>query len=174
MIIRYLTFSLVVVFLTSTVGASPQVNGTSGQSALLPCTSQDRQLNPEETIVYWSLNDRTVHRFRKGKDDLSEQDQYFINRTSLSPEGVKKGNFSLLLKNLNTSDSGEYICTILNYKKFTVELEVKENKNKASTWTYPATKVKDSASNGTGRIRAGIFHLSFLGMLAFYVTSNRN
>ncbi|MEQ2176281.1 hypothetical protein GOODEAATRI_026443, partial [Goodea atripinnis] len=98
--------------LTATVGVYKWV-----QSVVLPC--QYREELEELVTVKWSrldLNPNIVHLRREGDDELA-QNQVFRGRTSLILEAQDSGDFSLTLREPQPSDSGNYVCSIINDKE---------------------------------------------------------
>uniref|UniRef100_A0A3B5QYI3 Ig-like domain-containing protein n=1 Tax=Xiphophorus maculatus TaxID=8083 RepID=A0A3B5QYI3_XIPMA len=99
------------------------------QSVVLPC--QYSQVLEEIVTVKWSrldLNPNTVHQRREG-DDLDAQNELFKGRTSMKPEALDSGDFSLTLSEPQLSDSGNYTCSIIDDEEETklseVQLHVK-------------------------------------------------
>ncbi|MED6272342.1 hypothetical protein CHARACLAT_029358, partial [Characodon lateralis] len=90
------------------------------QSVVLPC-QYSKELE-ELVTVKWSrfdLNPNTVHQRREG-DDLQEQNQLFSGRTSMTPDALDSGDFSLTLREPQFSDSGDYTCSIIDDKEETI------------------------------------------------------
>uniref|UniRef100_A0A803V393 Uncharacterized protein n=1 Tax=Ficedula albicollis TaxID=59894 RepID=A0A803V393_FICAL len=46
-------------------------------------------------MVYWQIGTQVVHFFMNGQDSPKDQDEKFQGRTSLFPDQMKYGNFSL-------------------------------------------------------------------------------
>ncbi|KAM9701257.1 uncharacterized protein ACNS7B_003045 isoform 2-T2 [Menidia menidia] len=103
------------------------------ESVLLPCDFDG--LPPKDDPRFmWTREDlspKSVHLQRAEKDDLTEQNQRFINRTAMNPDARTTTNFSLILMNPRQSDSGGYTCSIgdgtLELKLAEVQLKVKAN-----------------------------------------------
>uniref|UniRef100_A0A3Q2DFE8 Ig-like domain-containing protein n=1 Tax=Cyprinodon variegatus TaxID=28743 RepID=A0A3Q2DFE8_CYPVA len=57
------------------------------------------------------LDPQTVH-LRRENDDLHEQNQRFSGRTSMRPDALDSGDFSLNLMKIHLSDTGSYTCSI--------------------------------------------------------------
>ncbi|XP_035994564.1 uncharacterized protein LOC105924182 [Fundulus heteroclitus] len=100
------------------------------ESIVLPCQYSKELV--EIVTVKWGrcgLSPDTVHQRREG-DELHEQNQLFRGRTSMSPFALDTGDFSLILKEPQLSDSGIYSCSIIDDKQETVlsdvQLQVKE------------------------------------------------
>lgn len=75
------------------------------EECLLPCQST------YYNIIHWYKGQKAVHSFYQGKDQLSYQAGEYKGRTSLlTPSEIKKGNVSLLLKNIQIQDEGKYKC----------------------------------------------------------------
>uniref|UniRef100_A0A3Q2DA85 Ig-like domain-containing protein n=1 Tax=Cyprinodon variegatus TaxID=28743 RepID=A0A3Q2DA85_CYPVA len=86
-------------------------------SVLLPCDYKEQLL--DVVTVKWSrfdLNPTTVHKRRK-EDDLQEQNQQFRGRTSMRPDALDSLDFNLTLTELQPSDSGVYICSMIDKKE---------------------------------------------------------
>ncbi|KTG37212.1 hypothetical protein cypCar_00029113 [Cyprinus carpio] len=72
-----------------------------GTDAVLNCSfSGVSEFNLSELSVFWQLSDtkRAVHSFWQSRDQLSDQEERFSNRTSLFPDQLPAGNASLLLR----------------------------------------------------------------------------
>ncbi|KAM4561043.1 uncharacterized protein V3H82_015102 isoform 14-T14 [Fundulus diaphanus] len=100
------------------------------ESVVLPC--QYSKVIEDLVTVKWGrsgLNPDTVHQ-RRERDDLRGQNQLFEGRTSMRPDALVSGNFSLTLKEPQLSDSGIYICSIIDEEEETrlldIQLHVKE------------------------------------------------
>ncbi|MEQ2285146.1 hypothetical protein AMECASPLE_028844, partial [Ameca splendens] len=104
------------------------------QSVVLSCQYSKGLL--ETFTVKWSrldLKPNTVHQWRGG-DDLDAQNQLFSGRTSMRPDVLDSGDFSLTLKEPKLSDSGDYTCSIIDEGEETlsdIQLHVRE---KCPTW----------------------------------------
>ncbi|KAK7137273.1 hypothetical protein R3I93_017375 [Phoxinus phoxinus] len=108
---RGLFYFLLVCLLITEVSLEESVEGFIGDSAVLPCSSEERQLKLEDITVLWIHNSLNVYYIIKGK--VSEaQDPAFKNRTETFPEEYLNGNFSLKLNNLQHTDAGKYMCYI--------------------------------------------------------------
>uniref|UniRef100_A0A3Q2V2I4 Ig-like domain-containing protein n=1 Tax=Haplochromis burtoni TaxID=8153 RepID=A0A3Q2V2I4_HAPBU len=86
------------------------------KSVLLPC--QYTGFVVEDPTMIWTrtdLNPKSVHLRQEETDDLSGQNQRYSGRTSMRPDALDTGDFSLTLRNPRLTDSG-YICTIYRDK----------------------------------------------------------
>lgn len=78
---------------------------------MLPCTSTNLD------IIHWYKDIKPVHSFYHNKDQFAHQSEDYKGRTSLFLESeIKKGNVSLLLKNIRVQDEGRYRCYTANEK----------------------------------------------------------
>ncbi|CAI5682816.1 unnamed protein product [Oreochromis niloticus] len=101
------------------------------RSVLLPC--QYSGLPPVDPTVTWTRNDlnpNSVHVRQEETDDLRGQNQHYSGRTSMRPDALDSGDFSLTLRNLQLIDSGKYTCTLSNeinkVRVGDVQLQVKD------------------------------------------------
>ncbi|XP_027131165.1 V-set domain-containing T-cell activation inhibitor 1-like isoform X2 [Larimichthys crocea] len=104
--------SLTVNFTESDViGSHEPVKATVGQDVILPC-----HLEPPSDVstltVEWKQDEKQVHRYRSGADDLAGQDENFKDRTSLFHEEMTRGNISLKLTKVTERDAGTYTCHV--------------------------------------------------------------
>ncbi|NWW06009.1 MOG protein, partial [Oreocharis arfaki] len=81
-----------------------------GETVVLPCTISPGELNLAKSMLYWQIGSRLVHFFQNGQDSLEKQDKSFHGRTSLFPDQMKHGNFSLKISNVQLEDNDEYTC----------------------------------------------------------------
>ncbi|KAL4009004.1 hypothetical protein ACER0C_002856 [Sarotherodon galilaeus] len=83
------------------------------RSVLLPC--QYSGFIPEDPTVMWTRSDldpKSVHVRQEETDDLRRQNQCYSGRTSMRPDALDSGDFSLTLRKPTKTDSGNYTCSI--------------------------------------------------------------
>ncbi|XP_078060176.1 myelin-oligodendrocyte glycoprotein-like isoform X3 [Mustelus asterias] len=97
-------------------GDSPvPVSGFLGEQVVLSCTYTGN-VTISDLLVIWGTPKREfLHKFVNGKDDLTEQNPRFRNRTKLFRDQLEQGNWSVLLSDLRESDQNQYQCQI--YKR---------------------------------------------------------
>uniref|UniRef100_A0A673HM02 CD276 molecule n=1 Tax=Sinocyclocheilus rhinocerous TaxID=307959 RepID=A0A673HM02_9TELE len=86
-----------------------------GSDAVLNCSFLGvSEFNLSDLSVFWQLSDtkRAVHSFWQSRDQLSDQEERFSNRTSLFPDQLVSGNVSLLLRRVRVADEGSYSCFV--------------------------------------------------------------
>lgn len=86
-----------------------------GRDATLNCSfTPTTTFNLSDLTVFWQLTDtkRSVHVYREGNDQLADQAESFMNRTSLFPTQLGLGNASLLLNRVGVADEGSYTCFV--------------------------------------------------------------
>ncbi|XP_072524062.1 uncharacterized protein [Salminus brasiliensis] len=92
-----------------------QVTGAYvGEVITLSC-SVDSHIPPEELSVSWKKVDQQIPVliFQDGTAHQESTHERYINRVEFfGPEEIRKGNFSLRLKDLQTEDEGLYICEV--------------------------------------------------------------
>ncbi|XP_067357306.1 V-set domain-containing T-cell activation inhibitor 1-like isoform X3 [Channa argus] len=102
-----------VVFTLTTVTSNDQVTGDIGGDALLPCFYNGGGL-PGKVTAYWrDKDDNNVLDIIQNVPNNSSQNSKFKGRVTSFPDLYKKGNFSIVLKNLQKQDSGVYQCDII-------------------------------------------------------------
>ncbi|KAL4008915.1 hypothetical protein ACER0C_002767 [Sarotherodon galilaeus] len=82
-------------------------------SVLLPCKYSG--FIPEDPTVLWTRNDldpKSVHVRQEETDDLRGQNQRYRGRTSMRPDALETGDFSLTLTKPTKTDTGKYTCSI--------------------------------------------------------------
>ncbi|XP_039620624.1 tapasin-related protein-like [Polypterus senegalus] len=79
------------------------------RDVLLPCIfrTQGDFVETEFIIVTWSHNNKEIARYKAG-------DVLNTSKAPLFERELQKGNASLLLKNLEVQDKGEYICHVVD------------------------------------------------------------
>ncbi|NXD35663.1 BTNLA protein, partial [Copsychus sechellarum] len=81
-----------------------------GETVVLPCTTSPPG-EPNKSMLYWQINTtKVVHFSKNGQDSPEYQDKNFKGRTSLFPDQMKYGNFSLKLSNVTLEDNATYSC----------------------------------------------------------------
>lgn len=86
-----------------------------GSDVTLNCSfNQTKPFNLSDVSVFWQLTDtkRSVHGYSKGHDQLVDQAEAFVNRTSLFPTQLAMGNASLQLSRVLVADEGSYTCFV--------------------------------------------------------------
>ncbi|XP_043965470.1 NLR family CARD domain-containing protein 3-like [Gambusia affinis] len=94
------------------LGGVVEVN-EGAESVLLPCDYSG--LLPGDPLLIWTRSDLSpnfVHLRSENGDDLKNQNQRFRDRTSMNPDALDTGNFSLTLRKPQPSDGGNYTCSI--------------------------------------------------------------
>jgi len=99
-----------------------------GGDAVLPC-EVDPTTAPTDMTVEWSRmdlpRDQYVYFQRNGQEFEDTKSPSYEGRTSLFMDEVKKGNVSLKLSSVKSSDEGNYTCFLPECRKeFTVQLIV--------------------------------------------------
>ncbi|XP_068127014.1 uncharacterized protein [Hyperolius riggenbachi] len=95
------------------------VTATLGDTVQLPCTFPFIH-GVDNLLLLWERIDGNgkllVHRFRRGQDDLSQQDPQYTGRTALS-SNLSQGNLALTLTAVTRRDGGTYYCRGTNQRR---------------------------------------------------------
>ncbi|XP_058620968.1 butyrophilin subfamily 1 member A1-like isoform X2 [Onychostoma macrolepis] len=94
-----------------------------GEGVILPV-----HLSPETNAVSmeirWLKGTESIYHYKKGWDQVNDD---YENRVSLFFQELERGNLSLILRNVQSSDLGDYTCTVCHdgcHKTGTVHLQV--------------------------------------------------
>uniref|UniRef100_A0A7N5ZZI9 Ig-like domain-containing protein n=1 Tax=Anabas testudineus TaxID=64144 RepID=A0A7N5ZZI9_ANATE len=86
---------------------------SEGEDVILPCSVNNKE-NIESKLFDWRKDEQKhVLRYDAGLHDNngpSGQDEQFKGRVSLFKEQLKFGNASIIIRNTEVNDSGDYIC----------------------------------------------------------------
>ncbi|XP_072527756.1 CD276 antigen-like [Salminus brasiliensis] len=100
--------------LVNKVSLEKPIIAVEGGTIILPCLYSGAPLQRDEMNVFWRHNDkRKVHNIVKGEVSVVEQDPAYQNRTESFPKEFAKGNFSIKLSRVTSSDNGAYSCHML-------------------------------------------------------------
>ncbi|XP_069491030.1 butyrophilin subfamily 1 member A1-like [Ambystoma mexicanum] len=125
--------------------AQPQVV-LPGQDALMPCHLSPK-INAENMTIRWYKGHYydAVHVRQNGQDSNEEKMAAYRRRTELIRGGVRVGDLSLIIRNVSSSDSGQYSCLFdagAFYEEATVELKV------AAVGSSPFLYLEESQNGG--------------------------
>ncbi|XP_032438720.1 muscle M-line assembly protein unc-89-like [Xiphophorus hellerii] len=90
-----------------------KIKATPGENVILPCEAPDQK---QIVAAEWSRTDLEsgfVLLYRDSQFDLINQNPSYRNRVDLLVGQIQKGDFSLILKNTTTDDSGTYECDVV-------------------------------------------------------------
>ncbi|XP_035529520.1 carcinoembryonic antigen-related cell adhesion molecule 1-like [Morone saxatilis] len=109
----YMTSFILICFFSSGVAAkgSDVVQVKPGDDVTLPCSAGDGSIR----AVEWTrpdLESEYVLFYRDGRSDPTQQHSTFRGRVQLMDGEPKDRNVSLVLKNVNSNDSGTYECRV--------------------------------------------------------------
>ncbi|XP_070786591.1 V-set domain-containing T-cell activation inhibitor 1-like [Enoplosus armatus] len=95
------------------VSCQVKVQGFVGDTVLLPCFYNEDDPLPKTVSVFWrDKDDSNVLDIIQNVPDLSTQNQKFRGRVLSFLDQYKEGNFSIVLNNVQRSDSSPYECHI--------------------------------------------------------------
>ncbi|XP_029111852.1 butyrophilin subfamily 1 member A1-like [Scleropages formosus] len=96
------------------LGPADPVVAVAGEDVVLPCYLKPN-ISAVDLHVEWfrvQTKDLLVHLYRDHEDRNENQVPSYRGRTSLFPEELKKGNTSLKLYDVRSSDDGPYKCFV--------------------------------------------------------------
>ncbi|XP_040887953.1 coxsackievirus and adenovirus receptor homolog [Toxotes jaculatrix] len=114
----------------NTVSCQVNVQGFIRGSVLLPCIYRGPDPLPGNPNVSWmDKDDNIVLTVMSGVQNTASQNQNFRGRVNSFPDLYTSGNFSIVLQNVQLSDSGTYECHIpkVDFKQ-RVQLTVTEKR----------------------------------------------
>ena len=90
-----------------------QVVAVHRSPAILGCTFTPPP-TLQDTVVTWQTvaDQRVLHSFYYGTDQLDRQSPEYKNRTSLYHKQLLSGNASLRLEGAGPRDTGKYLCSV--------------------------------------------------------------
>ncbi|KAK2857235.1 hypothetical protein Q5P01_005970 [Channa striata] len=102
-------FTLLTLF---AVNSNGQATGDIGGDVLLSCVYREEDL-PNKVSAFWrDKDDNVVLDIKNNVPETSWQNPKFRDRVTSFPDLYKAGNFSIVLSNLQKSDSGVYQCDV--------------------------------------------------------------
>ncbi|XP_024118550.1 matrix remodeling-associated protein 8 [Oryzias melastigma] len=114
------------------------ISAAPGDDVILPCRL-DSEEDLQDYFLEWTKLEmnpdpsgrRFVYLYRSRKTMTRFMMETFIQRVSLNPDGLKRGDVTLKIRNVTLQDKGTYRCYIhgLDHRE-TVQLLVGEQKNK--------------------------------------------
>nr|XP_046237862.1 V-set domain-containing T-cell activation inhibitor 1-like [Scatophagus argus] len=117
---RLMSVVLLLVCTVNTVTCQVKVEAHIGDTVLLPCSYSEVTHLSDETTVFWVDKDDSILLEITGfKTTFASQNKKFRDRVRSFSEQHRKGNFSILMDNVQQSDSGPYDC-------FNVSLDFKQ------------------------------------------------
>ncbi|XP_059425746.1 CD276 antigen homolog isoform X2 [Carassius carassius] len=136
-----LFFFLPVCLLTSEVSLQKTVVGFIGDSAVLPCSSEE-PLNTIQDIdlVRWIHRGQNVYSIIDGQVSVEGQDPEYRNKVESFPKEYLRGNFSIKLNNLQHTDAGKYKCYIFMKESVIKSVELFAQESKAIQIPNKGTK----------------------------------
>ncbi|XP_061572232.1 V-set domain-containing T-cell activation inhibitor 1-like [Cololabis saira] len=135
---------LLLVFCLNSESCQGSVESFVGRNIKLPCIYESPA--EEEFNVYWrDEDDLVVLDIKKNSPDTKYQDEKYQGRVFSFPEEYKKGNFSILMTNLQKNDTGTYECYVktVSYRRI-VDLTVSDR---------PAERKTDPPSGGAAGLK---------------------
>ncbi|KAF6737190.1 T-cell surface glycoprotein CD4 [Oryzias melastigma] len=144
--------------LSSVIYQVSAVDGSVGGSVLLPCIFTD---SPSTKVFWRDKDDNVVLNIENGSPVYSSQNMRYRKRVTSIKEEIGKGNFSILMKNLQVNDSDTYVCTILpGVNERRVQLTVTEKVSPTS-----AGKTAGSSRGAAGPSIHQVVLLAAVGVL---------
>ncbi|XP_059399555.1 CD276 antigen homolog isoform X2 [Carassius carassius] len=165
-------FICVFALLVNKVCLQVTVEGFIGGSVVLPCSSAEHDLKPQDINVYWVYTARTnVFDIIKGENSEAGQDPRYKKRAKTFPDEYLRGNFSLKLITVTETDAGKYTCLITHSSESnTVELILKESTVEKET----DPDVKSLSSLHWGYIALPVLLIIVLFIIAGFLFHYRN
>ncbi|XP_036072710.1 uncharacterized protein LOC118600084 [Oryzias melastigma] len=90
------------------------ISAEPGQNVTLPCKAEN---NYTLIVLEWTrdgLEKKKVFVFKDGRPFEGAQHEFYRNRVFLNDSQTKDGDLSVVLKNVNSNDTGTFNCTVLH------------------------------------------------------------